>query len=100
MLGVTTYDEDTPADLLLKEYAEANGFGDTYAKTRVGVFLGEAGRTVPDPYLRRRGAGADRLRALRAVHDRLPSRREEHADQELPVVRRDAAAPGSSRSEP
>jgi cholesterol oxidase len=50
MLGVTTYDQDTPADLLLKQYAEQQGFGDTYAKTRVGVFLGEAGMTVPDPF--------------------------------------------------
>ena len=50
MLGVVTYDQDTPADLLLKEYAEQGGFGDTYAKTRVGVFLGEAGETVPDPF--------------------------------------------------
>jgi cholesterol oxidase len=50
MLGVVTYDEDTPADLLLKEYAERNGFGDTYAKTRVGVFLGEGGKTVEDPF--------------------------------------------------
>jgi cholesterol oxidase len=50
MLGVTTYDQDTPADLLLKEYAEQQGFGDTYAKTRVGVFLGDAGVTVPDPF--------------------------------------------------
>ncbi len=50
MLGVVTYDQDTPADLLLKEYAEELGFGDTYAKTRVGVFLGEAGKTVPDPF--------------------------------------------------
>lgn len=50
MLGVTTYDEDGPADLLLKEYAEAKGFGDTYTRTRVGVFLGIPGKTVPDPY--------------------------------------------------
>lgn len=50
MLGVTTYDEESEADLLLKEYARAQGFGDTYAKTRVGVFLGEPDTTVPDPY--------------------------------------------------
>jgi cholesterol oxidase len=37
MLGVVKYDEDSAADLLLKEYAEEKGFGDTYAKTRVGV---------------------------------------------------------------
>jgi cholesterol oxidase len=50
MLGVVTYDQDTPADLLLKEYAESIGRGQTYAKTRVGVFLGESGTTVADPF--------------------------------------------------
>lgn len=63
MLGVTTYDEDTPADLLLKEYAEENGFGDTYAKTRVGVYLGEPGKTVADPYFG--GEGPERTGCLR-----------------------------------
>ena len=63
MLGVTTYGQDTPADLLLKEYAEQNGFGETYAKTRVGVFLGEEGKTVPDPFFG--GGGPDRTGCVR-----------------------------------
>jgi cholesterol oxidase len=63
MLGVTTYDRDTPADLLLKEYAEHNGFGDTYTKTRVGVFLGEEGKTVPDPFFD--GEGPERTGCVR-----------------------------------
>jgi cholesterol oxidase len=63
MLGVVTYDQDTPADLLLKEYAEEKGFGDTYAKTRVGVFLGEAGKTVPDPFFG--GEGPERTGCVR-----------------------------------
>jgi cholesterol oxidase len=63
MLGVTTYDQDTPADLLLKEYADENGFGETYAKTRVGVFLGEEGRTVPDPFFG--GEGPERTGCVR-----------------------------------
>ncbi len=50
MLGVTTYDEDDPADQVLKALGEHLGVGDTYGKTRVGVFLGEEGKTVPDPY--------------------------------------------------
>ncbi|MEA2297755.1 MAG: cholesterol oxidase [Solirubrobacteraceae bacterium] len=58
MLGVVAYPHDTPADLLLKEYAEEHGFGDTYAKTRVGVFLGAPGETVADPYFG--GAGPPR----------------------------------------
>jgi cholesterol oxidase len=63
MLGVVDYDEDTPADVLLKEFGESIGVGDTYRKTRVGVFLGEPGRTVADPYFG--GAGPDRTGCLR-----------------------------------
>jgi len=63
MLGVTTYDDDTPADLLLKRYAEENGCGDTYTKTRVGVYLGEPGKVVPDPFFG--GEGPDRAGCVR-----------------------------------
>jgi len=63
MLGVVTYDRDTPADLLLKEYAERLGVGGTYSKTRVGVFLGEGGETVPDPYFG--GEGPERTGCIR-----------------------------------
>ncbi|MGO8904930.1 MAG: FAD-dependent oxidoreductase [Solirubrobacteraceae bacterium] len=63
MLGVTTYDEDSEADLLLKEYAQERGFGDTYAKTRVGVLLDEPGTTVPDPYFG--GEGPERAGCTR-----------------------------------
>ena len=50
MLGVTDYDAEGPADLLLKEYGDVVGVGDTFRRTRVGVFLGEPGTNVPDPY--------------------------------------------------
>lgn len=63
MLGVTDYDRDGPADLLLKEYAETLGVGDSYKRTPVGVFLGEPGLTVPDPYFG--GAGPDRTGCTR-----------------------------------
>ncbi|WP_245721806.1 GMC family oxidoreductase N-terminal domain-containing protein [Nocardia crassostreae] len=63
MLGVVTYDADGDADTLVKEYAEAHGFGDTYARSRVGVFLGEPGKTVPDPYFR--GEGPERTGCIR-----------------------------------
>ncbi|MFI9503966.1 FAD-dependent oxidoreductase [Nocardia sp. NPDC052566] len=63
MLGVTTYDEDGAADSLLHEYAFEHGFADTYARSRVGVFLGEPGKTVPDPYFG--GAGPDRAGCIR-----------------------------------
>jgi cholesterol oxidase len=63
MLGVATYDEDDPADDYLREYAEGIGVAATHAKTRVGVFLGEAGATVPDPFFG--GEGPDRTGCLR-----------------------------------
>jgi cholesterol oxidase len=63
MLGVTEYEGEGPADVLLKEYGESIGVGDTYRKTRVGVFFGEPGKTVPDPYFD--GAGPDRTGCLR-----------------------------------
>ncbi|MDP9135359.1 MAG: cholesterol oxidase, partial [Actinomycetota bacterium] len=63
MLGVVAYDEDDHADDLLREYAREIGVEDTYAKTRVGVFLGDRGRTVPDPYFG--GEGPDHTGCLR-----------------------------------
>jgi len=50
MLGVIVHENDDPADRLLREFGEELGVGDTYRKTPIGVFLGEAGKTVPDPY--------------------------------------------------
>jgi cholesterol oxidase len=50
MLGVTDYPLEGPADLLLKEYGEEIGVGETYKHTRVGAFFGESGKEVPDPY--------------------------------------------------
>ena len=58
MLGVTEVPEDYPADLLLKKAAEAIGRGDTYHRQRVGVYFGEPGKTVPDPFFD--GQGPDR----------------------------------------
>jgi len=63
MLGVVMYDRDTPADELLREYATEQGFGDTYVKTPVGVYLGEPGVTVSDPFFG--GVGPDRTGCVR-----------------------------------
>jgi cholesterol oxidase len=65
MLGVVAYDQDDPADDLLREFAREIGVEDTYAKTRVGVLLGGGapGAHVPDPYFD--GAGPDRRVCLR-----------------------------------
>jgi cholesterol oxidase len=58
MLGVATVTSDDPADDVLREFGEHIGAQDTYSKTRVGVYFGEAGKTVPDPYFG--GAGPAR----------------------------------------
>ena len=50
MLGVTTYEGEGPADTLLRELATEMGVPETYSTTRVGVFFGEPGETVADPY--------------------------------------------------
>lgn len=63
MLGVVQYDQDGASDVLLKEYADENGFGDTYSRTNVGVFLGTPGKTVPDPYFG--GDGPERTGCIR-----------------------------------
>jgi cholesterol oxidase len=58
MLGVATVPSDDPADDLLKRFGEQIDADHTYAKTRVGVFFGTPGKTVPDPYFD--GAGPAR----------------------------------------
>ena len=50
MLGVTTVTTDDPADDTLRAFGEHIGAQASYAKTRVGVFFGEPGVTVADPY--------------------------------------------------
>ena len=50
MLGVVVHENDDPADQLLRELGEELGVADTYQKTPIGVFLGEPGKTVADPY--------------------------------------------------
>lgn len=58
MLGVTPNPRVTAADRVLRECAEEMGRGETHKPTDVGVFFGEEGRTVPDPYFG--GTGPDR----------------------------------------
>ncbi len=63
MLGVVEYDGMGPADVLLKEYAEEIGVGESFQGTRVGVFFDQPGREVPDPYFG--GEGPDRTGCMR-----------------------------------
>src|SRR3954470_9889229 len=50
MLGVVDVTVDDPADQLLHEFGRHIGVDKTYAKTRVGVYFGEPGVTVADPF--------------------------------------------------
>jgi cholesterol oxidase len=50
MLGVVTNPTMTPADEVMKAVAEEMGVGDTFRLTPVGVFFGQLGVEVPDPF--------------------------------------------------
>ncbi len=63
MLGVTEYEGMGPADVLLKEYGEEIGAGETFTNTRVGVFFDQPGKEVADPYFG--GEGPDRTGCVR-----------------------------------
>ncbi|RJL23605.1 GMC oxidoreductase [Bailinhaonella thermotolerans] len=58
MLGVTVNPTTTPADLAMRRVAERMGVGHTFRLTPVGVFFGEPGKEVDDPYFG--GAGPRR----------------------------------------
>ena len=58
MLGVVTNTIDGPVEDIMREAAAEMGVPETYRKTPVGIFFGEPGRTVDDPYFG--GAGPAR----------------------------------------
>ena len=62
MLGVTQNPRMSPSDEVMKRVAEEMGVGATFRPTPVGVFFGEPGREVPDPYFE--GAGPPRTGCL------------------------------------
>ncbi|GAA2743813.1 GMC family oxidoreductase [Terrabacter aerolatus] len=50
MLGVTVNPCEGPVEQLMRDTATDLGVGDSFRKTPVGVFFGEPGKRVPDPY--------------------------------------------------
>ncbi len=58
MLGVTQNPHVTPSDKVLREVARDMGVEHTFTLTPVGVFFGEPGKEVPDPFFG--GAGPRR----------------------------------------
>jgi cholesterol oxidase len=55
MLGPTYVRELTDADLALRDAANDLGRGDTFGKVPIGVYFGENGVEVPDPYFGGKG---------------------------------------------
>ncbi len=93
MLGVTPNPQFTPADEMMQAIAREVGSEDTFRPTEVGVLFADEGSKPGDPgarpLLRRSGSRAPHLQLLRGVHGRLPGERQEHPDEELPVLRRE-----------
>ncbi len=58
MLGVVQNPHEDPAGQLLRELGEELGVGDSYKRTPVGIYFGEQGTTVSDPFFG--GEGPDR----------------------------------------
>ena len=88
MLGVTTYEGEGPADTLLRELADEMGVPRDLLDHPRRRLLRRARRDRRRPLLRRRGPAARRLHPLRRLHGRLPPQRQEHAAEELPLLRR------------
>jgi cholesterol oxidase len=63
MLGVTTVPFTTPSDRVLQGVADQLGVADSYHPTDVGVWFGQPGVRVPDPYFG--GLGPDRVGCIR-----------------------------------
>jgi cholesterol oxidase len=63
MLGVNTVPFESPGDELLQDYAASIGTEDTFCRTPVAVFFGEAGKTVADPFFG--GEGPERTGCTR-----------------------------------
>jgi cholesterol oxidase len=55
MLGVTPYRGEGPSERTMRKIAADLGVADSVHNTNVGVYFGERGKTVPDPYFDGRG---------------------------------------------
>lgn len=66
MLGVATNPRTWPADEVLRDYARELGREDHFGPTEVGVFFGEPGVEVPDPFFD--GAGPRRVGCSHTGH--------------------------------
>jgi cholesterol oxidase len=65
MLGVVSYDREDPADELLRDLGADLGVGESFRSARVGIYLGDEGTTVPDPFFG--GTGPERTGCVRCA---------------------------------
>ena len=63
MLGAVPSEVIVETDRMLEEIAKDMGRGDTFHRATVGVYFGEAGKTVPDPFFG--GEGPDRTGCIK-----------------------------------
>ena len=95
----STYDRRRPGRPAAARVRRATSASATPTPRRASASSSASpGVTRPRPVLRRRGPGPHRLHAVRALHGRLPARRQEHAREELPVARRAPRRRGRRRS--
>ncbi len=66
MLGVVTNPRFWPTDHMLQDYAREVGREEYFKPAEVGVFFGEPGKTVPDPYFG--GQGPSRTGCTHTAH--------------------------------
>ena len=90
MLGVTDVTFDSDGDILLRELAAGLGVEETIWSHARRASISVSPTSSTPIRIRRGGSGPHRLHPLRRVHGRLPPRGQEHAREELSVVRRDA----------
>ena len=96
MLGVAPNPRMTPADDVLLDVADRPRRRRHVPHDERRGVLRRAGQDRGRPVLRRRRTGAHRLHPLRPLLHRLPSRREEHHDDQLPLPRRAGRRAGAS----
>ena len=97
MLGVVANDRRSSRDEVMWEVSGELGYGDRCHLSRVAIFRGEPGVTVPDPFFD--GEGPPRTGCIDCGECMVGSRHNDkkHPRQELSVAGRETRRPGAAR---